>query len=125
MSLSAQELGQFTELEHGHVSSASGSEHKHYAYDCVQTILPWSPGDVRLPSPADGIAVRCASISGQGISFYWPALPQFEHLIISLGSDVELLFMAVQVVSSRPAELDGAAMHLGHIQLTRDLVGGP
>jgi hypothetical protein len=119
LSLSAKELGQITELEHSHVSSASGSDQKHYAYDCVQTILPWSPGDVLLPSLADGMSVRCASISGHGISFYWPALPQFEHLIISLGSDVDLLFMAVQVVASKPAELDGAAMHLVECRFIR------
>ena len=118
-SLSAQELGQITELENGQVASANGAEQKHYAYDCVQTILPWSPGDVQLPSLAEGVAVRCASISGHGISFYWPTLPQFEHLIISLGSDVDLLFMAVQVVGSTPSELDGAAMHLVECRFIR------
>jgi hypothetical protein len=117
-SLSAHELGQITE-EHDQVASASGAEQRHYAYDCVQTILPWSPGDVCLPSLADGMAVRCASISGHGISFFWPTLPQFEHLIISLGSDVDLLFMAAQVVSSKPAELDGAAMHLAECRFIR------
>ena len=74
---------------------------------------------MHLPSLADGMAVRCASISGHGISFYWPTLPQFEHLIISLGSDVDLLFMAVQVVGSKPAELDGAAMHLVECRFIR------
>jgi hypothetical protein len=117
-SLSAHELGQITE-EHGQVASAGGAEQKHYAYDCVQTILPWTPGDVHVPSLAEGMAVRCASISGHGISFFWPTLPQFEHLIISLGSDVDLLFMAVQVESSKPAELDGAAMHLVECRFIR------
>jgi hypothetical protein len=118
-SLSAQELGQITELEHSQVASANGAEHKHYPYDCVQTILPWCPGDLHLPSLAEGMAVRCASISGLGIAFYWPALPQFEHLIISLGSDVDLLFMAAQVTSTKPAELDGAAMHLVECRFIR------
>jgi hypothetical protein len=118
LSLSAQELGQITEMEHASVAAAGDLDRKH-KYDCVQSIYPWSPTDGLLPALADGIAVRCRDISGQGVSFFWPTASQFDHLIISLGNDVDLLFMAAQVARSRPAELDGAAMHLVECRFLR------
>jgi hypothetical protein len=117
-SLSARELGQITETEHHDVASEDGGR-KHYAYDCVQTILPWSPGDALMPTFTDGVSVRCHDISGKGVSFFWPRAPQFEHVIISLGSDCDLLFMAAQIASYKPAEMDGAAMYLITCQFIR------
>ncbi len=117
-SLSARELGQITETEHHDVASEDGGR-KHYAYDCVQTILPWSPGDALMPAFTDGVSVRCHDISGKGVSFFWPRAPQFEHVIISLGSECDLLFMAAQVASYKPAEMDGAAMYLITCQFIR------
>ena len=110
--LSARELGQITELEQHQGASAEDVDRKHYSYDCVQTILPWSPDEATPPTLDSGIAVRCHDISGKGISFFWPRPPNFEHFIISLGNDHDLLFMAAQVMRSGPAELDGAAMYL-------------
>ena len=117
--LSARELGQITESEQHQAASAEDLDRKHYAYDCVQTIIPWSPDDALLPALKCGIAVRCHDISGKGISFFWPRPPQFEHVIISLGSDHDLLFMAAQVMRFVPAERDGAAMYLVGCQFTR------
>jgi hypothetical protein len=118
LSLSAQELGQITEMETVNVAADDDLDRKH-KYDCVQSIYPWNPADGQLPELADGVAVRCRDISGQGVSFFWPTAPQFEHMIISLGSDIDLLFMAAQVARSRPAELDGAAMHLVECRFLR------
>jgi hypothetical protein len=110
--LSAQELGQITETENCDGASADDLDRQHYSYDCIQSILPWTPDDDFLPAPTDGVSVRCHDISGKGISFFWPTQPQFEHFIISLGSDREQIFMACQVMRFKPAELDGAAMYL-------------
>ena len=116
--LSARELGQITELDQHQAASAEDLDRKHYAYDCVQTIIPWSPDDAP-PALECGIAVRCHDISGKGISFFWPRPPQFEHVIISLGSDHDLLFMSAQVMRFVPAERDGAAMYLVGCQFMR------
>lgn len=117
--LSAHELGQITESEHHQAASAEDLERKHYPYDCVQTIIPWNPDEALLPALESGISVRCHDISGKGISFFWPKSPQFEHFIISLGNDHDLLFMAAQVMRFVPAELDGAAMYLVGCQFIR------
>jgi len=105
-SLSVQELGQFTELEHSQVDLAEELNRRRFPYHCVQNILRWSPSDSVLPSRSDGVTVRCQDISGQGISFFWPTQPDFEHLIITLGSDHDLLFMAAQVMHFKPIEID-------------------
>ena len=117
--LAARELGQITESEQHQVASAEDLDRKHYSYDCVQTIIPWSPDDAQPTALECGIAIRCHDISGKGISFFWPTPPQFEHVIISLGSDHDLLFMSAQVMRFVPAELDGAAMYLVGCQFMR------
>ena len=111
-SLSPQELGQITELEHGQVEAGEDSTRRRFAYDCVQSVLAWHPNDVHLPSISDGITVRCHDISGQGISFFWPSEPDFDHLIISLGNDQDLLFMAAQVMHFKPIDLHGVTTYL-------------
>jgi hypothetical protein len=111
-SLSAQELGQFTEFGDGQGEAGEESNRRRFAYDCVQSVIPWLPNDTRLPTIDDGVTVRCHDISGQGISFFWPSEPDFEHLIISLGNDQDLLFMAAHVMHFKPIDMHGVTTYL-------------
>ena len=105
--LSAKELGRFTKTEQRRVEADGDSDRRRFAYDCQQRLLVWDDPSGPLPSAADTIVVRCHDLSMHGISFFWPDEPDFKHLLISLGSGDDLLFMAAEVVHSKPVFMHG------------------
>jgi hypothetical protein len=105
--LSTKELGQFTETAQHHVQSDSEADRRRYPYDCLQRLLEWEDPDGPLPSIADTVVVRCHDISSQGVSFFWPDDPCFKHLLISLGNDDDMVFMAAEIVHSKPVYMHG------------------
>jgi len=105
--LSARELGQFTEVEEREMESHGDADRRRYGYDCLQRVVPWDDPQGPLPSVEASVVVRCHDISMQGVSFFWPEEPDFEHLLISLGHDDELVFMAAKVVHCKPVYMHG------------------
>jgi hypothetical protein len=98
--LTGDEIHSLTTLA-GHPSGREDDLLKRrYQYDCYQTAYIWHDNEPAGPiSP--GVTVRCHDIAVQGISFFWPDPPDFERLIISLGSPERPTFMAAEVVQSK------------------------
>jgi PAS domain-containing protein len=65
-------------------------------YNCSQEIAPVYDG--KLPRKEDLRFVRCNDISRGGLSFYLKQPPDFEELVISLGSSPHLSFFSARVV---------------------------
>lgn len=76
--------------------STLGLESRRYPYECEQQVATWEQGDPP-PTIHDFQAVRCHDISVDGISFFWPQQPDFETVIISIGSGDKLIFMHAQI----------------------------
>jgi hypothetical protein len=106
MRLTGDEIFSLTSLA-GSPSNRDEDIHKRrYSYDCRQTVYLWHENDENGPiSP--GIAVRCHDIAVQGISFFWPDAPDFERLIVTLGSNERPVYMAAEVVQSKAVYMHG------------------
>ena len=76
------------------------SPKRRYAYEAFQTVVPLETADA-LAAPELAQSVRCHDLSVQGISFFWPDEPDFEHLVISLGTAENPLWMRAEVVQSK------------------------
>ena len=117
--LSAKELGHFTETEPRRVEADGESDRRRYTYDCLQRVLAWEDPNGALPSTADTVVVRCHDISSQGISFFWPDDPHFKHLLISLGNDEDMMFMAAEIVHSKPVYMHGEWQYVVSCRFTK------
>jgi hypothetical protein len=82
-----------------------------YKYECEQTIYRWCESD-GAPSIAPGITIRCHDIGAKGISFFQSECPDFERLVISLGTTEKPLFMAAEVMNSKVVYMYGAVGYL-------------
>jgi hypothetical protein len=76
--------------------SAHDAESKRYPYDCYQQLATWTSGDPP-PIMEQFAKVRCHDISVSGISFFWPRVPDFESVIVSIGTGEKLIFMHAQI----------------------------
>jgi hypothetical protein len=105
--LSATELGRFTQTEQRQIESDGQADRRRYSYGCLQQMLEWEDPAGPWPSVFDTVAVRCHDISLHGVSFYWPDDPDFKYLLSSLGSEDDLIFMACEIVRSKPVYMHG------------------
>lgn len=80
--------------------STFGLETKRYPYDCFQQMAPWHDAEP-TPTLDQFSKVRCHEISVSGISFFWPQAPDFESVIISIGTGDKLIFMQAQVCTHK------------------------
>jgi hypothetical protein len=71
---------------------------RRYPYHCRQTIYPIIGSQ---PDSLRAIHVRCHDISVNGVSFFLAKEPDFERLVISLGSEEDPLLMEAEVVQSK------------------------
>jgi hypothetical protein len=117
--LSAKELGRFTMTEPRRAAVDGDVDRRRYAYDCLQRMLEWDNPNGPLPSVNDTVVVRCHDISMQGVSFFWPDDPNFKHLLISLGSGDDLVFMAAEIVHSKPVYMHGEWQHVVSCRFTK------
>ena len=67
-------------------------------YACPQLLAPYDGWT--LPSQADFRLVQCQDISPSGFSFISKQRPEYEHLIIALGT-VPFTFFAAQVMHAK------------------------
>jgi hypothetical protein len=96
--LSAEEMHEFTALA-GEPTDSSSTKRR-YPYDCYQQVFPLH-GMSRAPNLALARTVRCHDISVHGISFFWPDDPDFDRVVVSLGSDDKPAHMLAEVMQSK------------------------
>ncbi|MCI0627616.1 MAG: hypothetical protein L0387_39200, partial [Acidobacteria bacterium] len=76
--------------------STLGLEMRRYPYDCQQHLSPWREGE-GIPTLDQLEKVRCHEISVSGISFFWPDEPDFEEVVVSIGTGDKLIFMQAEL----------------------------
>ena len=96
--LSAEEVHQFTALT-GEPTETSSAKRR-YPYDCYQQVLPLHVNSCAVDL-RQARTVRCHDISVHGISFFWPEEPEFNRLVISLGTDENPVHMLADVMQSK------------------------
>lgn len=81
----------------GGVEKRNRRRRQRLPFNKVQRIAPYDA--LRLPS-AEAMfrEVRCHDISALGIAFYWPSRPDFEYLVLELGSPPEVTHITARVV---------------------------
>lgn len=80
------------------------SERRHarrYTYRATQFLAPYSRGG--LPADGDFREVRCQDLSTGGIAFYWPTAPDFDDVVIQLGTRRSPIFVTAHITSVRPS----------------------
>ena len=75
----------------------------------LQYVAPYVEG--RLPGSADFMQVRCHDLSLGGFSFLSDYPPDYEQVIVALGSSPPIL-MSARVAHHSPTTVDGQACHL-------------
>ncbi len=81
---------------------------RRYSYPATQFLAPYHHGG--LPTADQFREVRCQDISTGGIAFYWPTEPDFDDLVIQLGTRRSPTFVTAQVRyldALRPGEPTG------------------
>jgi hypothetical protein len=71
-----------------------------HRYPKIQWIAPYY-GTI-LPARDHFHEVRCQDLSASGLSFYWPCLPDFEHLLVRLGDQQNEVCFVARVARSQP-----------------------
>ncbi len=102
-----QSLGKYDEGQPGDEDVAR----RRYPYQCQQYVRVCDDGGVAIQD-ALPVAVWCHDISVGGISFFWPDEPQFERLIISVGSPDCPILMQAEVMQSKVVYMRGEIRHL-------------
>lgn len=98
--LSAKELSEFTADKYEVAQESDVTEHRRYAYDCEQIVLPSS-------HQHEQIRVRCHDISVDGISFLLAEEPSFRNLAITLGSLDTRTLMAAKIAYTKAVYMHG------------------
>jgi hypothetical protein len=106
MNLSGDEIHSLTSLAGNASDKQTDPATCRYPYDCRQTVYPWYERESAWSISA-GATVRCRDISLHGIAFFWPDEPDFEQLVISLGSNENPIFMAADVMHSKAVYMHG------------------
>lgn len=90
----------FYELVHYmlHESDAEQRTEVRRPYQCVQRIAPIHHGE--LPKGNMFAEVECCDLSPGGVSFYTPAMPDYDGLVIALGTPEQPLYVTAEVVNT-------------------------
>lgn len=93
---------------------ASGSEERRQrprlTYPYRQLIAPIVNG--RLPSRQDFVELECHDIAVGGFSYYAPAPPSTDQVVIALGIPPRLTFLIAQIVHVRRVTRDSKSLYL-------------
>jgi hypothetical protein len=81
-----------------------------HRYPRIQWIAPYY--GATLPGQDCFREVRCQDLSASGISFYWPCLPDFEHLLVRLGDEQNEICLVARVARSQPLGQDEGTEYL-------------
>jgi hypothetical protein len=98
--------------------STLGLESRRYPYQCEQRLATWQQGDPP-PTIHDFQTVRCHDIAVDGLSFFWPQEPDFESVIISIGSGDKLIFMHAQISDDKAVCMDHEVAYLVRCRYVR------
>jgi hypothetical protein len=98
--------------------AAHDEEAKRYPYDCYQQLATWAAGDP-APIMEQFTRVRCHDISVSGISFFWPQVPDFESVIISIGAGEKVIFMHAQICDHKAVYMHNDVSYLVHCHYRR------
>ncbi len=85
----------------GRPGAAERRRARRYSYPATQLLAPYDHGG--LPTADQFREVRCQDISTGGIAFYWPTEPDFDDLVIQLGTRRSPIFVTARVTSMRPS----------------------
>ncbi len=89
---------------------------KRHKYFFQQWIAPYS-GD----TPPDGAAfrrTRCRNISTSGLAFIWQGPPDFDRILVKLGTDRRPIYVSARVVRTQPLTDGPCPAHLVGCQFT-------
>ena len=84
---------------------------RRYLYDCVQRLAACEE-DEAFPASAAFQSVRCHDISVNGVSFLWPAIPEFTRAILTVGPPSAPLYMMIEVTQFKSVFKHGAVCFL-------------
>ncbi len=87
----------------GKTSEPQGAERRQaerHPYECIQRIAACEGETV--PDAAEFHEVQCHDISTSGISFFYPTEPNFNRVVIELGTPPIFVFAAVIYMMSVP-----------------------
>jgi len=71
-----------------------------HQYPAIQWIAPYY--GTALPAREHFHQVRCQDLSTSGLSFYWPSVPDFQHLLVRLGDCQNEVCLVARVARSQP-----------------------
>jgi hypothetical protein len=114
--LTRQELGTLAPAASQPKSELTTTER--YQFNCSQRAAPWVPGEP-LPIAADFQPVKCRDVSAGGISFFWPDKPDFDHVVIAIGTAETPIYMAAQIVHSKAVFMFGEVGYLIGCKFTK------
>jgi hypothetical protein len=109
--LSGEEIQSFTMLAGEPLAKGTDCAKQRFRYECQQIVHPWYDDERREPI-GPGVMSRCHDISVHGISFFWPDLPDYDRLIISLGSGDKIVFMACQIMHTKAVYMHGEVCYV-------------
>ena len=105
-SLTREEFNTMTD----NIQAADSESHiDRYRYDVFQPIAPFNG---ELPTAESFIKVRCRDLSRGGFSYFVDDVPNYESLIVVLGSPPDLTFLVAQVEHYREESIDGQRGYL-------------
>jgi hypothetical protein len=61
---------------------------------------------------APATTVRCNDLGVEGISFFWPKSPNFERLVIALGTEARPVYLLAEVKNSKAVVMNNEACYL-------------
>ena len=94
-----------------------------------QFIAPYLEG--KLPTKEMFQQVRCHEISSGGVSFFLPQPPEFDSLIVALGTPPKMTCLASRIVHTCASNADGGSMYLvgcrflGRVELNVECIAAP
>ncbi len=70
-------------------------EDRRLSFDTTQQIAPWD--GARFPAASEFFQVRCHDLTGNGLSFFLPAEPDFRSLVVQFGTQPNSLLAAAEI----------------------------
>jgi hypothetical protein len=88
----------FFNLMHQLVQQSGAKDLREGNREAFQVIQWIAPGYDEIPPESALIAVRCHDLTRSGISFLLPSPPNFERLVVALGSPASHIYLTAEVL---------------------------
>lgn len=79
-----------------------------YSFGIMQRIAPITDG--KMPSRDEFGPAACDNLSRTGFAFYTDVKPDFDELVVELGTSPEPAYLTAAIVHTTPVEKDGHAV---------------